>query len=75
MRPPVLPSGNTRAPALRWRLDVARFNEAAGFTQRKPAEPLTIPGPLTVASMRPPVLPSGNAAYRRSGSGDGQTLQ
>ena len=37
MRPPVLPSGNQPAVPRGTTIHGARFNEAAGFTQRKPA--------------------------------------
>ena len=36
MRPPVLPSGNPERAVGRDRSGPFRFNEAAGFTQRKP---------------------------------------
>ena len=39
-----------------------RFNEAAGFTQRKPRAARLHHRPSPAASMRPPVLPSGNPA-------------
>ena len=35
MRPPVLPSGNAQTEMSISRRAVSRFNEAAGFTQRK----------------------------------------
>ena len=41
------------------RASCARFNEAAGFTQRKRARDAPA-GAGWYASMRPPVLPSGN---------------
>ena len=60
MRPPVLPSGNSRAASLAVSSTASRFNEAAGFTQRK--QPLVVDQVDAVtASMRPPVLPSGNS--------------
>ena len=37
-----------------------RFNEAAGFTQRKPSWKTNGSAMANTASMRPPVLPSGN---------------
>ena len=60
MRPPVLPSGNPprrRAPQGH---PAPGFNEAAGFTQRKPEQGRPAPAERRDASMRPPVLPSGN---------------
>ena len=36
------------------------FNEAAGFTRRKPLETLDDAGGAFLASMRPPDLPGGN---------------
>ena len=59
MRPPVLPSGNVLT---RWPTTPTgrRFNEAAGFTQRKPLSPRFDGIVQRQASMRPPVLPSGN---------------
>ena len=63
MRPPVLPSGNAasgRTPSP----DSGCFNEAAGFTQRKPEPGAEQPGLLGVASMRPPVLPSENDEHK-----------
>ena len=62
MRPPVLPSGNSRHHASISAGKVCCFNEAAGFTQRKRAQPAAkLKLSSTRASMRPPVLPSGNA--------------
>ena len=40
---------------------VAGFNEAAGFTQRKPGKVPKEVDHRDMASMRPPVLPSGNS--------------
>ena len=40
--------------------DASRFNEAAGFTQRKRSCYLLVEVDALAASMRPPVLPSGN---------------
>ena len=37
MRPPVLPSGNGQKLGARRSREQLRFNEAAGFTQRKPS--------------------------------------
>ena len=67
MRPPVLPSGNQRVRhAGRNTAEPSRcFNEAAGFTQRKPARTRSCTSSSTLASMRPPVLPSGNADFNR----------
>ena len=62
MRPPVLPSGNSckscSVSSRFW-----SFNEAAGFTQRKPAQSSTACRRTVRASMRPPVLPSGNYRF------------
>ena len=65
MRPPVLPSGNpvkTEKKQPSW----SRFNEAAGFTQRKPDRRACSCRSEPRASMRPPVLPSGNSAQYSS---------
>ena len=61
MRPPVLPSGNVVRLRIRGSPRRCRFNEAAGFTQRKHADQQRIAVRVVNASMRPPVLPSGNA--------------
>ena len=58
MRPPVLPQRKLFLDRI-LKLESRRFNEAAGFTQRKPAWDAGFAVP-TDASMRPPVLPSGN---------------
>ena len=43
------------------------FNEAAGFTQRKPVAAVSTCADRDRASMRPPVLPSGNPSMDRAG--------
>ena len=73
MRPPVLPSGNARVGVAQadtgCRLG---FNEAAGFTQRKPRRVLRLRARRRhAASMRPPVLPSGNGG---GGGGEGTVV-
>ena len=66
MRPPVLPSGNVWRKASIGLGAYWRFNEAAGFTQRKRQSQGGNSGESQKASMRPPVLPSGNATNERS---------
>ena len=61
MRPPVYPAETHGASVEARANHDPGFNEAAGFTQRKPpALPPVDTGSMD-ASMRPPVLPSGNA--------------
>ena len=67
MRPPVLPSGNTKHPRSQAITPIRRFNEAAGFTQRKLLGKAIVSGAVQPdASMRPPVLPSGNRVVDES---------
>ena len=63
MRPPDLPGGNSPSRAALNR-PWGRFNEAAGFTRRKPAPVDRRAGAApTAASMRPPDLPGGNCKW------------
>ena len=62
MRPPDLPGGNLNASAAYRRAGYAGFNEAAGFTRRKPLEGVGSRLAGDPASMRPPDLPGGNDA-------------
>ena len=59
MRPPDLPGGNIED---RQQIVVGshRFNEAAGFTRRKPRRAIGVIRMTLSASMRPPDLPGGN---------------
>ena len=61
MRPPVLPSGNSACRCSPCACTRSCFNEAAGFTQRKPKADAIEWLESRRASMRPPVLPSGNS--------------
>ena len=63
MRPPDLPGGNASVhgpPCARY----SRFNEAAGFTRRKPELGAAVAEELLGASMRPPDLPGGNSLLK-----------
>ena len=61
MRPPDLPGGNKTSAHRNYGAEIPRFNEAAGFTRRKPLQSVSaIWSTLVVASMRPPDLPGGN---------------
>ena len=66
MRPPVLPSGNSARQRCSRTGPPLRFNEAAGFTQRKLGKfTPNRDAVIRAASMRPPVLPSGNTVTKR----------
>ena len=58
MRPPDLPGGNSVSQC-HGPPPYHSFNEAAGFTRRKP-ERVRVMALQRVASMRPPDLPGGN---------------
>ena len=63
MRPPDLPGGNSHHGApLGDHAAARRFNEAAGFTRRKPGHCEVGDRQSRHASMRPPDLPGGNDA-------------
>ena len=59
MRPPDLPGGNCLSSGKTFR-ETLRFNEAAGFTRRKPVILDEVSVYMIGASMRPPDLPGGN---------------
>ena len=59
MRPPDLPGGNWKAAQTKC-ASCHCFNEAAGFTRRKPRLDRDVGGQRHHASMRPPDLPGGN---------------
>ena len=61
MRPPDLPGGNSRRlPHSSHFTSSTSFNEAAGFTRRKPLKFSPTADQRNFASMRPPDLPGGN---------------